>query len=201
MPKLLIATRNAGKLRELSQLLYGIPFQLTSLDQEGIDVVVDETGTTLEENAKLKATLCASASNLLTLADDSALEVDALDGEPGVRSARYAGENASDADRVSYLLSKLQDIPWEKRTARFRCVIAIAHPSGEVKLCEGQCHGIVCLEPRGKQGFGYDPIFYFAELDKTMAELTPEEKNKLSHRGRAAEKARQLLSHLRLSSM
>ena len=201
MPKLLIATRNAGKLRELSQLLHGIPFQLTSLDQEGIDVVVDETGATLEENARLKATLCASASNLLTLADDSALEVDALGGEPGVRSARYAGENASDTDRVSYLLSKLRDIPWERRQARFRCVIAIAYPSGEVKLCEGQCHGLVCLEPRGKQGFGYDPIFYFPELNRTMAELTPGEKNKLSHRGRAAEKARQLLSHLRPSSM
>ena len=196
MPKLLIATNNRGKLKELGSILDPLPFQLTTLAEEGIDISVEETGATLEANALLKATICVEASQLLTLADDSGLEVEALGGEPGVMSARYAGENATDEERVTYLLSKLRDLPWEKRQARFRCVIAIAHPSGETQLCEGECSGFISLEPRGTQGFGYDPVFYLPDLDKTMAELPPEQKNRLSHRARAAEKAREILSHL-----
>ena len=124
------------------------------------------------------------------------MEVDALDGEPGVLSHRYAGENASDADRVNFLLAKLKDVRGEKRTARFRCVIAIATPNGDVKTCSGECEGIITASPRGYNGFGYDPIFYLPELGRTMAELSPEEKNKISHRARAATKAIEVLKRL-----
>lgn len=193
MPKLLLATGNKAKLREYKYLLKGLPFELVSAAELGINTEVDEVGESLEENARLKATTLARESRLLTLADDSGLEVDALGGEPGRLSARYAGEGASDKDRISYLLSRLKGVPGEKRSARFRCVIAIATPDGEVELCSGECRGVITLEPRGKEGFGYDPIFYLAELDKTMAELTLEGKNRISHRGQAARQAIQLL--------
>jgi XTP/dITP diphosphohydrolase len=193
MPKLLLATNNPGKVREYKSLLSGVPFELVTPAEVGVDADVEETGTTFEENAALKATTLAAESQLLTLADDSGLEVDALGGEPGTLSARYAGQNASDADRVRYLLSKMQNVPEGKRQARFRCVIAIATPQGKVEFCSGECEGVIALGPRGNRGFGYDPIFYLPELGKTMAELPPEAKNKLSHRGRAAEKARAFL--------
>jgi XTP/dITP diphosphohydrolase len=196
MPKLLLATNNPGKAREYKSLLSGVPFELVTPAELGVDAEVEETGTTFEENARLKATTLAAESGLLTLADDSGLEVAALGGEPGTLSARYAGERASDEDRVNYLLTKLEGVPQEKRQARFRCVIAIATPDGEVELCSGECDGFIALKPRGKSGFGYDPIFYLPELGKTMAELPPEEKNKISHRGKAAEKARGVLQKL-----
>jgi XTP/dITP diphosphohydrolase len=194
--KLLLATNNKGKMREYKSLLSAMPFELVSPAELGITTEVAEVGGSFEENARLKATTLARESGLLTLADDSGLEVDALDGAPGTLSARYAGEGASDKDRINYLLSRLEDVPGEKRTARFRCVIAIATPQGEVELCSGECPGIITLEPVGEGGFGYDPIFYLPELKKTMAELSPELKNKVSHRGRAAEKARELLKRL-----
>jgi XTP/dITP diphosphohydrolase len=193
MPKLLLATNNEGKVREYKSLLSGVPFELVTPAEVGIKAEVAETGKSFEENATLKATTLAAESQLLTLADDSGLEVDALGGEPGTLSARYAGENASDTDRVNYLLAKMQGIPEEKRQARFRCVIAIATPQGKVELCSGECEGVIALKPRGNRGFGYDPVFYLPELGKTMAELSPEAKNKISHRGRAAAKARALL--------
>ncbi len=191
--KLLLATNNQAKVREYRSLLQDLSYELVTLAEQGINTVVDEVGESLEENARLKATLLADESQLLALADDSGLEVDALGGEPGRFSARYAGENASDKDRVNYLLLKLKDVPWEKRTARFRCVIAIAIPDGEVEFCSGECQGFITFEPKGEQGFGYDPIFYLPELDKTMAELPPEIKNQVSHRGQAAQKAYHLL--------
>jgi len=193
VPKLLLATNNKGKLREYQSLLQGIPFEIVTLADQGITADVAEIGKSFEENAALKATSLAATSWLLSLADDSGLEVDALGGEPGSLSHRYAGENASDADRVDFLLSKLKDVPEKKRTAQFRCVIAIAEPHGRVELCSGVCRGVIINEPRGTNGFGYDPIFYLPELNKTMAELTLEEKNRISHRARAAEKARELL--------
>jgi XTP/dITP diphosphohydrolase len=196
MPKLLLATNNEGKAREYKSLLEGVPFELVTPAEVGISTEVEEVGRSFEENATIKAATLALESGLLSLADDSGLEVDALDGEPGTLSARYAGENASDADRVSYLLAKMRGIPQEKRQARFKCVIAIANPQGEVELCSGECNGIIALEPRGDKGFGYDPIFYLPELGKTMAELPPEEKNKISHRGRAAAKAGEVLKRL-----
>jgi XTP/dITP diphosphohydrolase len=193
MPKLLLATNNEGKVREYKSMLRDLPFELVSLAELGIKTEVDEIGGSLEENARLKAIAFARESQLLTLADDSGLEVDALGGEPGRLSARYAGEGASDRDRVNYLLSRLKDVPEEKRSARFRCVIAIAQPDGKVELCQGECEGVIALEPRGNLGFGYDPIFYLPGLGKTMAELTLEEKNRVSHRGRAAREASKLL--------
>jgi XTP/dITP diphosphohydrolase len=193
VPKLLLATNNIGKLREYRSLLRGIPYDAVTPDEVGITAEVAEVGQSFEENATLKATSLAALSSLLSLADDSGLEVDALGGEPGSLSHRWAGENASDDDRIAYLLSKLKDAPAQVRTAQFRCVIAIAEPHGRVELCSGACRGLITTEPRGSNGFGYDPVFYIPELGKTMAELTLEEKNLISHRARAVEKAREVL--------
>ena len=194
--KLLLATNNQGKIREYKSLLQNIPFELVTPAEVGITTEVNEVGESLEENARLKATILATESQLLALADDSGLEVDALGGEPGRLSARYAGEGASDKDRVEYLLSRLKAVPWPERSARFRCVIAIAIPGGEVEFCSGECQGFITFEPSGEQGFGYDPIFYFPNLDRTMAELPLEIKNRVSHRGQAATKACQILKRL-----
>ncbi len=191
--KLLLATNNQAKVGEYKALLLNIPFELVTLAELGITTIVDEVGGSLEENARLKATVLASESRLLALADDSGLEVDALGGEPGRLSARYAGEGASDKDRVNYLLSRLKNVPWQQRSARFRCVIAVATPDGEVELCCGECGGMITLEPKGEQGFGYDPVFDLPELNKTMAELPLETKNRFSHRGQAARKVYQVL--------
>lgn len=193
MPELLLATNNKAKVREYRSLLQELPLALVLPAELGITTAVDEVGESLEENARLKATVLAAQSQLLALADDSGLEVDVLGGEPGRLSARYAGVGASDRDRIDYLLAKLKGVPGEKRSARFRCVIAIATPEGEVELCSGECHGFITFKPRGEQGFGYDPIFYLPELDKTMAELSLEEKNQVSHRGKAARQACQIL--------
>ncbi|GAJ03871.1 unnamed protein product, partial [marine sediment metagenome] len=152
MPKLLLATNNKGKVREYKHMLKDLPFELVSPAEVGINTEVDEIGESLEENARLKATALARESQLLTLADDSGLEVDALGGEPGRLSARYAGEGASDRDRVNYLLSRLEDVPEGKRSARFRCVIAVATPDDKMELCSGECEGVITLEPRGEEG-------------------------------------------------
>jgi len=191
--KLLLATNNRGKARELKELLRELPMELVLPGELGITAEVDETGSSLEENARLKATVLAKESRLLALADDSGLEVDALGGEPGPLSARYAGEGASDKERVEFLLAKLKGVPREKRTARFRCVIAIATPEGKVELCFGECQGLITFGPRGEKGFGYDPVFYFPGLEKTMAELPLDVKNKVSHRGVAAREAVEFL--------
>jgi XTP/dITP diphosphohydrolase len=191
--KLLLATNNKAKVREYKSLLQGIPYEIVTLTEQGITTDVDESGETLEANARLKATVLAAESQLLSLADDSGLEVDALGGEPGPFSRRHAGEDATDADRINRLLIRLKDVPEEKRTAHFCCVIAIAKPDGTVQICSGECRGVITTAPRGYNGFGYDPIFYLPELGKTMAELTLEVKNQISHRGRAAAKAREIL--------
>ncbi|HWR70727.1 MAG TPA: RdgB/HAM1 family non-canonical purine NTP pyrophosphatase, partial [Dehalococcoidia bacterium] len=196
-PKLLLATRNAGKAREYSLLLQRSPFELTTLDAEGIQEDVTESGKTLQENARLKAVGYAVDDRFLVMADDSGLEVDALGGAPGPLSARFAGKGASDRDKVNLLLSKLRGVPWEERSARFRCVIAIASERKVIGLCEGVCEGIISFEAEGDHGFGYDPVFYLPELDRTMAELTLEEKNKVSHRAKAAEKAVRVLKRIR----
>ena len=198
--KLLLATNNRAKVSEYQNLLGDLPYALVTLSEEGITTEVAEEGMSLEENARIKAKAYAGESGLLALADDSGLEVDALGGEPGPLSARYAGEGASDMDRISYLLARLKGVPWEQRTARFRAVIAIAIPGGEVELCSGECPGFITFAPRGEHGFGYDPVFYLPELDKTMAELPMELKNQLSHRGKAARKAHEVLEGLRYGS-
>jgi len=194
--KLLVASNNLGKLREYASLLGGLPFELTTLAGERITDEIEETGSSMEQNAIQKATAYATLSGLITLADDSGLEVDALGGEPGSLSRRYAGENASDRERIDYLLAKIDGVPWEGRGGRFRCVIAIATPEGRVETCEDVCEGIIALDSKGEGGFGYDPIFYLPELGKRMAELSLEEKNRISHRGRAAQKARLILELL-----
>ncbi len=195
MAKLLLATSNQAKVREYMTLLQDLPYELVTLAEQKV-TTVSEDGESLEENARLKAVDYATQSRLLALADDSGLEVDALGGEPGPLSSRYAGEGASDSDRVNYLLSRLKHVPWSGRSARFRCVIAIATPEGQVELCSGECYGFITFEPRGGHGFGYDPVFYLPELGKTMAELPMEIKNQVSHRGQAARKVYQVLERL-----
>jgi XTP/dITP diphosphohydrolase len=196
MSKILVATHNAGKLEEIQALLRDLPAELVTPDHLNLDLAIEETGSTYAENAALKAGAYARASGLLSLADDSGLEVDALDGQPGLHSARFAPwPGASDADRRKLLLAKLQTKPrpW---LARFRCVVAIASPAGEVRFAEGICPGEVIQEERGENGFGYDPIFFIPELGKTMAELDMPEKNALSHRGRAVKAAYPILDKM-----
>ena len=196
MTKLLLATTNRGKIREYRSLLSGLPFELVTPDEEGMDIAVEENCPSYEENASVKVKAYAGASHLITLADDSGLEVDVLGGEPGIRSARAAGEAAGDKDRIEHLLARLKEVPLEKRTAHFKCVIAIASPEGKTELCHGECQGLIALEPKGENGFGYDPVFYLPELKKTMAELPLETKNQISHRGKAARKAYRILEKI-----
>ena len=194
--KLLIATNNRHKLREYRQIFASLPLDITSLAEEGITLEPAETGATFAENAAIKARAFARASGLLTLADDSGLEVDALGGEPGVFSARYGDTAREDhAGRYRLVLDKLAalGVPDAARTARFRCVIAIATPEGEVALAEGSVEGRIARAPAGTGGFGYDPIFWLPEYSCTMAQLDPEAKNAISHRGRAAQAAIPLL--------
>ena len=188
MLKLLVATNNPGKVREFEELLVGLPFEVTFPAREGIALEVEESGATFEDNARLKALAYARASGLPTLADDSGLEVDALGGAPGVWSARYAGPGAGDADRYQKLLNALATVPDGRRTARFRCVVALAWPDGAVHTSEGRCEGQIGWAPRGEHGFGYDPVFIVdGSGGQTMAELPPEIKNRISHRARAVQ--------------
>ena len=193
--RLLIATHNRGKLIEYQEI-FADAFELVTLDDVGIREDVAETGATFAENARVKAVAYARTSGLLTLADDSGLQVDALGGEPGVYSKRYAGDDKSDTDRIVFLLAKLRDVPRGKRSARFRCAIAIASPRGELWECEGTCEGEIEFAPRGTNGFGYDPVFFVVERGVTMAELPSAKKNKISHRARAAAEARKILEKI-----
>jgi len=194
--RILIATRNPGKRREYEDLLAGLNLELVTLDDLGIPLEVREDGGTFRENALLKARGYGAASGLPTLADDSGLEVDALGGAPGVLSARYgAPASTSDEDRYRLLLATMRSVPEGRRTARFRCVIAVAWPDGSVDLAEGTCEGSIGWRPRGTHGFGYDPVFILAGRNVTMAELDPVEKNRVSHRARAAAALRPCLEH------
>jgi XTP/dITP diphosphohydrolase len=182
---LLIATANAHKLREYAALLADVPARLLSLADTGIEALPEETGATFEENALLKARYCARASGLPSLADDSGLEVDALGGEPGVHSNRWAGPGRSDADRVRLLLERVRDVPEDDRGARFVCIVAVVLPDGAERTFRGVLEGRLETRPRGAGGFGYDPILYLPELGRTVAELPADEKNRISHRARA----------------
>ena len=195
MQALLLATTNRHKLEEYRAIFSDLPFTLLSPYDVHLDIHVEETGATFAENAELKARANAQASGLLALADDSGLEIDALGGAPGVYSARFAGQETSYEERFRLILERLRDVPVEQRTARFRCAIAIAEPAGYCHLVEGVIEGVIAGSPRGNQGFGYDPIFLVPEVGKTFAELAPEQKNRISHRGRAAHKARVLLAN------
>lgn len=190
---LVIATGNPGKFREIAELLHGLSVLPLPLDRIGPIEVPPESGESFQENARRKAEAVARASGQLALADDSGLEVDALGGRPGVLSARFGGPQATDADRNALVLEMLRGVPLDRRTARFRCVVAVADPGGPVRLAEGICEGRIALAPRGTRGFGYDPIFEMPSLGKTFAEVDPEAKNRLSHRAKAMAAARVIL--------
>lgn len=186
-PILLIATHNKAKLRQMSQYLKDLPYQIVSLNDLGIDFDVEETGTTFAQNALLKATTYAKLSGLLTLADDSGLEVEALGGEPGIYSARYAGPNKTDEQKIDYLLDKIKEVPEGKRQARFSSAVALAWPDGTTKLYEGQSTGAITFTPRGAsyKGFPYYRIYILDGYDKTLAELEDEGIPYTSHRQKA----------------
>ena len=182
--KVILASKNQHKLTELSAILSQLGFEIALESEYGLDIDVEETGTTFEENSYLKAEAVMKASGLPVLADDSGLMVDALGGAPGVYSARY-GHKSSDQARTAYLLENLKDVPEEKRAAKFVCVITCLWPDGRKIVARGECPGVIAFEPHGENGFGYDPVFYFPERKMTYAELPSEEKNAISHRARA----------------
>lgn len=185
MTQILLATKNAGKLREIRQLTQDVPHRWHGLDEFPHVPEAPEEGRTFAENAAGKALYYAAATGLLTLADDSGLEVDFLDGAPGVDSAYYAGQPRSDAANNRKLVAALRDVPSERRTARFRCAMALAQPGQVLAETNGAVEGLIIDEPRGENGFGYDPHFVLPERGRTLAELTADEKNAISHRGRA----------------
>ena len=182
--KVILASQNQHKLVELSAILSQLGFEIALESEYGLHVDVDETGTTFEENSLLKAEAVMKASGMPVLADDSGLMVDALDGAPGVYSARY-GHKSSDAERIAYLLENLKDVPAERRTAKFVCVITCLWPDGRRIVARGECPGQILFAPKGTGGFGYDPVFFVPELRKTFGQLTAEEKASVSHRGKA----------------
>lgn len=210
-PTLLVATRNPGKMREYRELLADYPGRLISLDDAGIADEVEETGATFADNARLKAETYCRRSGCLTISDDSGLEVDALGGAPGVYSARYGGDACqSDAERVELLLHNLDGVPWGRRIARFRCFTAVAMPAPDqdadvggdahgdsagprIAIVVGSIAGMIQYAPQGAHGFSYDPVFYLPSYGQTMAQLPVGEKNRISHRGDAARKARRML--------
>ena len=194
--KLLIATNNSGKVEEYRRLLGCLPVELTTPSNEGVTEEPEESGDTFEENALIKARFYSEATGLPALADDSGIEVDALNGEPGVRSARYGGLKGNDDDRNKLLLSNLSNVPWEKRTARFVCVVATVWPGAGEETFQGACQGYVAFEPSGQKGFGYDPLFYYPSFGKTFGQADAEAKDSVSHRGIAARKAAQRLEEV-----
>lgn len=191
--ELVLATRNRHKAQELASLLGDLGISIRTLDAfpEVPDVIED--GKTCEANAIKKARAVSQATGLSAVADDTGLEVDALGGQPGVYAARYAGEHVTYEDNWRKLLRELSGVPHDRRTARFITVAAIASPSGEVQVAEGRLQGIITDEPAGAQGFGYDPVFFVPELGKTLAELSPDEKNRISHRAKAFAQVREIL--------
>jgi XTP/dITP diphosphohydrolase len=193
---LLIATHNPGKIAEYRLLLADLPLQVVSLEDLNIDFEAPETGDTFAANAQQKATAYAHLSGIRTWADDSGLEVDALDGRPGVLSARYGGDGLSDRERYLRLLDELQGVPKDARTSRFRCAVCIASPDGVDFVVEDSVEGVINQEPVGTGGFGFDPVFYLPAHGVTMAELPSDVKNRISHRGKAASTAKQKLAVL-----
>lgn len=193
MEQIIFATKNNGKIKEVKAILSDLPFEIISMQQAGINTEVIEDGETFTQNALKKATEIAKISGKITLADDSGLEIDFLDKKPGVLSARYLGENTPYTQKNNHILHLMQNVPYENRTARFVCAIAAAFPSGKTLTTIDTIEGIISYEIKGENGFGYDPIFFVPELQKTTAELSPEQKNAISHRGKALKKMKQLL--------
>lgn len=187
---LIIATHNPGKVREIAAILGTLPIECKSLDDLGISQEVEETGDSYAANALLKAAFATHTAHLPALGDDSGLEVEVLGGRPGLHSARYA---PTVHERRVKLLDELKNVPWERRAARFRCIVALTAPGRDPQVVEGVCEGLIAFEPKGSGGFGYDPLFYLPEFGCTMAELSDTVKNQVSHRGRAVLKAREVL--------
>lgn len=188
MKMLVVATKNKGKIEEIKKVMSGMPFEVVSMGDIGINIEVNEDGTTFEENSMKKAQEICKVSNSIVLADDSGIEVDYLDGAPGIYSARFGGSEATDNDRNEKLLNMLKDVPFDKRTARFVCAIAIAFPDGRSFVVRDTCEGFIGFECKGSNGFGYDPLFYVKQYEMTMAELEMDVKNKISHRAKALNK-------------
>ena len=193
MNKIIFATGNKDKMKEIRMILSDLDVEILSMKEAGISVDIAENGTTFEENALIKANAVAAYTDAIVLADDSGLEIDYLNKEPGVYSARYMGEDTSYRIKNTSLIERLTGVPDEKRTARSVCAIAAAFPDGTIKTTEGVIEGRIGYEERGENGFGYDPIFYVPEFGCTTAELSEEQKNAVSHRGKALEKMREIL--------
>jgi len=187
MERFIVASKNRGKIKEIQEILKDFPFEAFSMQDVGINTEIDECGTTFEESAMIKAREVHKETGGIVMADDSGLEVDYLNGAPGIHSSRFAGEGASDEDRNNKLLNLLQGVPFEKRKARFVCAIAVVLPDGEEFTVRGICHGYIGFKPEGKNGFGYDPLFFLPEYNMTTAQMEPKEKHKISHRGKALE--------------
>ncbi len=196
MRDLLLASQNAGKLREMRQLVAGMPFRVVGPKEIGIAKSPDETGETFLENATQKALHYAKRSGLLTVADDSGLSVDALDGQPGVHSSRFGGEGASDSDRNRLLLERLRDAPWERRGAHFTSAVVVAFAERVLFETQQTVSGLIAREPRGENGFGYDPLFFYPPFGRTFGQVPPELKDSVSHRGKTFARLREFLGGL-----
>ena len=193
MNKIIFATSNAGKLKEIREILKDLNVEILSMKEAGIDVDIVENGKTFEENALIKAWAIRDLTGCLVLADDSGLEVDALNKEPGIYSARYMGEDTSYEVKNANIIERLSGLSGEERSARFVCVIAAVFPDGSEETCQGTIEGQIAYAPAGENGFGYDPIFYVPEYDCTTAQLTPEQKNEISHRGKALKAMKEVI--------
>lgn len=198
MRKFIAATKNKGKLSEIIEILKDLPFDIVSMEEMGITKEIEETGSTFEENALIKAREIFKITREMVMADDSGLEVDFLNGAPGIYSARFAGENATDTDKNNKLLALLKDVPFENRSARFVCAIAVILPDGSDFTVRGTCEGFIGFEAVGNNGFGYDPLFFMKEYSKTTAQMQPEDKHEISHRGKALKAMVQKLENMRL---
>jgi XTP/dITP diphosphohydrolase len=194
--EIILSTRNQGKVREIMDFVGDLHLKISTLADIHYSISLEETGNNYQENAINKAQIVANTTGKITLADDSGLEVDALGGKPGVESARFGGEGLTDSQRNQILLEYLGDIPWDQRTARYVCLIAIVKPGQEPFICQGVCTGLITFNGQGDKGFGYDPIFYLPEYSKTMAELDLVLKNRISHRAKALAQAKQILLNL-----
>jgi len=192
--RIIVATKNRGKLEEIAQLLSGLPYEVVSMTDAGVTGDITEDGSTFEENALIKARTVWNATGDTVMADDSGLEVDYLGGAPGIYSARYAGQSATDEDKFCKLLKELSGVPEDQRNARFVCAIALILPDGREVTVRGTCEGYIAEEPAGAGGFGYDPVFYVPEFGMTFAQMGEELKNSISHRGNALRKVLDILT-------
>lgn len=193
MKRIIFATTNENKVREVNMMMEDFDVELCTMKQAGVDVDIVEDGVTFEENAIIKAKTIMEITGEIAIADDSGLEVDYLDGAPGIYSARFLGEDTSYDIKNQYIIDKLKDAKGSERSARFVCAMAVAFPNGEILTCKGTIEGVIAYEQKGKNGFGYDPIVYVPEFEMTTGEMSPQLKNSISHRGKALEQMKEIL--------